>query len=111
MGNSTANIVITRVDAQDVTRIEQLGSAADIWYGNIMALIKLRESGTTMVSILPKDSVFRCILEYQSPRFLCWRYSDPYMPLQGTQDRHFPAIENLDYDNYIVALDQCSKFE
>ena len=43
MVDSTANIVTTQADAPDFTRIDQLNRTADTWYGNIMALIKLRE--------------------------------------------------------------------
>ena len=51
--------------------------------------------------------VFRCILEYQFPRALSWRYSEPYTPIQGRQqDRNFPAIDKLDYNNYLFALDK-----
>ena len=33
--------------------------------------------------------------------------SAPYVPLEGRkQDRHFTAIEKLDYDNYLVALNE-----
>ena len=59
-----------------------------------------------MVSKLP-SGVFRCVLEYQFPKFFTWRYSDPYMPIQGhQQDKHFPAIDNLDYNNYLVAINE-----
>ncbi len=58
-----------------------------------------------MVSILPKDGVFRCVLDYQSPKFLCWRYSELYVPIKKRkQDRHFPAVEKLSYDNYLAAV-------
>ncbi len=43
MVDSTANIVTAQADAPDFTRMDQLGNAADIWFSNIMALIKLRE--------------------------------------------------------------------
>jgi hypothetical protein len=26
------------------------------------------------------------------------------MPIKGQQDRHFPAIDKLDFNNYIVAV-------
>ena len=52
---------------------------------------------------LPKG-VFRCIIDYQSPNFIV-RLSYPCMPLDNRkQDRHFPAIEKLDYDNYLVSV-------
>ena len=54
--------------------------------------------------MLPRG-VFRCILEFQDPNELRWRYSDPYQPILGRkQDRHFPAIDKLDYKNYLVAI-------
>ena len=72
----------------------------------MLAVIKLREKGTTKVSKLP-SGVFRHMLEYKFPNELSWRYSDPYIPLEGQkQDRHFPAIEKLSYDNYIVAVNE-----
>ncbi len=43
MVNSTANNATAQADAPDFIRMDQLSSAAEIWYGNIMALIKLRE--------------------------------------------------------------------
>ena len=68
-----------------------------------------------MVSILPKDSVFRCLLEYQSPKFLLWRYSVPYEDIfrRYPQDRHFPATDKLSYDNHLVAVNEMpySNFE
>ncbi len=56
-----------------------------------------------MVSQLPKG-VFRCVLEYQQPNELLWRYSDPYLPIRDEQNTHFPAVEKLSYDNYLVAV-------
>ena len=35
-----------------------------------------------------------------------YRLSDPDLPIISQQDRHFPAIEKLDYDNYLVALNE-----
>ena len=71
-----------------------------------MSVIKLRSKGATKVSKLPKG-VFRCILEYQFAKALSWRYSEPYTPIQGRQqDRHFPAIDKLDYNNCLLALDK-----
>ncbi len=43
MVDSTADIVTAKADAPDFARMDQPGSAADIWYRNILALIKLRE--------------------------------------------------------------------
>ncbi len=65
----------------------------------MQAVIKLREKGTTMVSKLP-SGVFRHMLEYKFPNEFVIRYSDPYMPLEDRkQDRHFPSIKKLDYNN------------
>ncbi len=47
-----------------------------------------------------------CILEYQSPIFFLYRYSDPYQPIQKLQNKHFPAIEKLNYYNNLVALNE-----
>jgi hypothetical protein len=57
------------------------------------------------VSKLPKG-VFRCILEFQFPKVFCWRFSDPYEPIKGKQDIHFPTIDKLDYNNYLVAINE-----
>ena len=58
------------------------------------------------MSKLP-SGVFRCVLEYQFPNELSWRYSDPYAPIDGRQQEiHFPAIDKLDYENYLVALNE-----
>ncbi len=57
-----------------------------------------------MVSKLP-SGVFRCILECQLPNELSTRFSELYGPITGEQDRHFPAISKLHYDNHLVAVD------
>ena len=57
------------------------------------------------------SGVFRCIIEYQFPNTLSWKYSDPFMPLKGKQDRHFPAIDKLDYENYLVVINEIPGFE
>ena len=65
--------------------------------------MKLRQNNASKLSEIPKD-VFRCILEYQSNELGC-RVSKLYYPIKGRQqDRHFPAFEKLDYDNYLVAI-------
>ena len=65
----------------------------------------LRNKGATKLSKLPQG-VFRCLLEYQLDS-LFWRYSEPYMPIRpGKQNRHFPAIEKLNYNNELVALNE-----
>ncbi len=68
-------------------------------------MIKLRQKGTTMVSKLP-SGVFRHMLEYKFPQKFIWRYSDLYLPLKDRkrQNKHFPAIEKLSYNNYLVAV-------
>ena len=58
-----------------------------------------------MVSQLSKG-VFRCVLEYQQPNELLWRYSDPTGPIKKYQDTHFPAIEKLSYDNDLVSINE-----
>ena len=85
--------------------MDQSNNTADKWMSNIKALIKLRQRGATKVSELP-SGVFRCILEYNFPNELLWRYSGAYLPYVGQQDRHFPAIEKLDFYNYLVAIDE-----
>jgi len=63
------------------------------------------------VSKLP-SGVFRCVLEYQFPNEFSWKYSDPYEPLNGRQqDRHFPANDKLDYDNYLVAINETNRID
>ncbi len=99
MVDSITNVENANTEAPDFTRMDQLDRAAEIFLNNIMALIKLRKKGATKASILPRD-IFRCILEYQFPKVLCWRYSDPFGGLiDGKQDRHFPAIDKLDFNN------------
>ncbi len=83
--------------------MDQPHSAPAIYYNNTLALMKLKES--KRLCNVPKG-VFRCILEYQLPKVLRWRYSNPYAPIQKQQDTHFPAIEKLDYDNYLVAMNE-----
>ncbi len=69
----------------------------------MLVVVKLRHKGTTMVSKLP-SGVFRHMLEYAAPA-LRLRYSEPLGGrIKGKQHRHFPAIENLNYDNYLVAV-------
>ncbi len=70
----------------------------------MLALVKLRQKGTTMVSKLP-SGVFRHMLEYKIPNELSFRYSKPYAPISEAQDRHFPAIQKLSYDNYIMGIE------
>ncbi len=99
---STLNLVNNDiVVAQDRSRIN---SFADKWWSNMLAVVKLRKKGTTMVSKLP-SGVLRHLLEYKFPNELCYRLSDPIEPLLNSkQIRHFPAIEKLSYDNYLVSI-------
>ena len=34
--------------------------------------------------------------------------SDPYLPIKEKQDKHFPAIAQLDYNNWLVAINEIS---
>ena len=34
--------------------------------------------------------------------------SDPYLPIKEKQDKHFPAIDQLDYNNWLVAINEIS---
>ncbi len=75
---STQNLVNeVIVTAQDRSRIN---SACDIWWSNMLAVVKLKQKGTTMVSKLPRG-VFRHMLEYKFPKVLFYRYSEPTDPL------------------------------
>ncbi len=44
------------------------------------------------------------MLEYKFPNELSFRYSKPIGPLRGVQGKHFPAVEQLSYDNYLVSI-------
>ena len=70
----------------------------------MLAVVKLRQKGTTMVSKLPRG-VFRHMLEYKYPNELSFRYSKPVVPISEAQDRKFPAIDKLSYDNYMVGIE------
>ena len=44
------------------------------------------------------------VVAKQGTRFM-FRDSDPYGgQIMGKQDRHFPAVDKLHYDNYLVAV-------
>ncbi len=75
---STSN-KITNVAAEDHIRFAR---AADVWWGNMLAVIKLRQKGATKVSMLP-NGVFRYMLEYKFPNELLYRLSDPYKPIKN----------------------------
>jgi hypothetical protein len=74
----------------------------------MLAVVKLRQKGQTMVSKLPAG-VFRHMLEYEIPIF-SYRYSTPYVPITGPQERKFPATDKLDYDNYMVGIEDSKDF-
>ncbi len=71
----------------------------------MLAVLKLRQKGKTTVSKLP-NGVFRYMLEYHFPKVLFWKYSELYAPINDQQDRHFPKIDKLDYENYLVAINE-----
>jgi len=60
--NSTQNLV-----KQDFVIAKQdnfpVNEAADVWWSNMLAVVELRQKGSTMVSKLP-SGVFRYMLEY-----------------------------------------------
>ncbi len=98
---STKNLVKQDIiNAQDSSRVD---NAADKWWSNMLAVIKLRQKGKTMVSKLPLG-VFRHMLEYKIPK--SWRYSQPFMVIKGKQDRNFPVIDKLNYNNFLVAVNE-----
>ena len=55
----------------------------------MLAVVKLREKGTTMVSKLPRG-VFRHMLEYKYPNEFSFRYSKLVVPIGKAQNRKFP---------------------
>jgi len=59
---STQNLVKQDfvIAKQDNSHIRE---AADVWWSNMLAAVKLRQKGSTMVSKLP-SGVFRHMLEY-----------------------------------------------
>ncbi len=70
----------------------------------MLAVVKLRKKGTTIVSKLP-SGVFRHVLEYKYPNEFSFRYSDPCGGhVKRKHNRHFPAVEKLHYDNYLVTV-------
>ena len=72
----------------------------------MLAVVKLRDKGTTMVSRLPKG-VFRHMLEYYKFPTQSWRYSDPCGgKIKKQQNWHFPAVDKLHSDNYLVTVKQ-----
>ena len=43
------------------------------------------------------------VFERQGTRFTI-KESEPYLPIKGKQDRHFPAIDKLDYNNHLATV-------
>ena len=76
----------------------------------MLAVVKLRQKGTTKVSKLP-SGVFRHMLEYKYPNEFSFRYSTPYKPNSKAHDRKFPATDKLDYDNYMVGIEDSNGSE
>ncbi len=75
---STQNLV-----NQDIVTNEdrsRINNFADQWWSNMLAVIKLRQKGTTKLSKLPLG-VFRHMLEYKFPNELSFRYSEPCAPI------------------------------
>ena len=107
MVDTTANLSILTQDiaVASENRI-RIDIASEIWWSNMIAAIKLWQKGATKVSMLP-NGVFRYMLEYKFPNELLLRYSEPFKPIEGRQqDRYFPAIDKLNYNNYLVAVDE-----
>ncbi len=72
----------------------------------MLAVVKLRQKGRTKVSKLP-SGVFRHMLEYKFPNKFSFRYSEPCGGfIKNRQDRHFPAVEKLSLNNYLVAVNE-----
>ncbi len=69
MVDSTSVMDILGVSAPDYFDMEQVDSAASMYFGNALALIKLREKGVYGVCKFPKG-VFKCILEYCEPAMI-----------------------------------------
>ena len=63
-----------------------------------------------MVSKLP-SGVFRHLLEYEFPNEFSFRYSKPYVPISKEQDRKFPQTDKLDYNNYMVGIEDSNLSE
>ncbi len=103
MVDNTSTKNLAEQDINTAQANSRIDNAADKWWSNMLAVIKLRQKGKTMVSKLPLG-VFRHMLEYQIPK--SWRYSQPYMLIKGKQDRHFPAIEKFNNNNFLVAVNE-----
>jgi len=80
--------------------IETLQKEQDKYHDVFKTLMK-----ETKASILKKIKEIEDGPQVQ-PKKLQTRLSDPTGPLQGQQDRHFPAADKLSYDNYLVAVNE-----
>ena len=102
--STSTEILIRDVIVPVLLRADQVTA---ISFSNSMSLMRLRHKGATKVTKLP-SGVFRRILEYYIPTELCCRYSEPCGgPIEDKQDYiHFSAIDKLDYDNYLVAVNE-----
>ncbi len=106
MVDNTSSVNLVNQDIVAVEHRSRIKGAAEKWWSNMIAVIKLRQTGTTMVSKLPKG-VFRHMLEYKIPNELSFRYSDSTASIRGFgQKRHFPATDKLSYNNYLVSVDE-----
>ncbi len=59
----------------------------------------------------PKSGKAKDVVKKQAKKFT-YRLSDPYVPLEGReQDRHFPALEKLDYYTKLVAVNETAVYQ
>jgi hypothetical protein len=57
------------------------------------------------------NSPAKHVVPVQAKKFT-YRLADPYFLLwDNKQDRHFPAIEKLSYDNYLVVIKTNKRYE
>ena len=66
MVDSTSEKVSFNFETPDYISMDEPETAADTYFSNMFALIKLREQGVSWVCMVPQG-VFRCILEYCKP--------------------------------------------
>ena len=76
MVDTTSSVSLATQDIVAAQNRNRINRAADKWWSNMLAVVKLRQKGTTMVSKLPRG-VFRHLLEYKFPNELIWRFSEP----------------------------------
>ena len=53
-----------------------------------------------------KNSVIEISKEKIIPSKFATRDTEPYIPITGVQDRHFPSKEALSYENYLTDIFQ-----